>query len=189
MKKLLFLLLLVPFLFACDNDDNKKTNEISFFKLDDSKKTFSIGEIYQFRLDNFSAFSAYSWESTEKSVAIIDENGLMKTLKGGKTTIKVTLPALGFTDALEIMVLDNEVNSGGIYLSETVKRMQVGENAKLTYTLESDSDKDKYVTWGSSDSTIATVDQEGNVKALKEGVTVITVGLEDGKSISMYLKC
>lgn len=44
------------------------------------------------------------WESSDPSVATVDENGLAKAIKEGKTTIKVITEDGGFTDEMEISV-------------------------------------------------------------------------------------
>lgn len=49
-----------------------------------------------------------------------------------------------------------------------------GANVKMNNTTVTANANDKTVTWDSSDDTVATVDENGNVKALKPGRTTIT---------------
>lgn len=189
MKKLLLLLFFIPFLFSCDNDDDKKKEAegIVSIKFVDLKQAFSIGETFKFNVEhtpNEIAAPKYKWESTNKEVATVDENGLVKALKAGTTTVKATIPGTKFVASIEVRVLDNEVKTNGILLNETVKRLQEGEGFKLSYTIEGEGQKDVQVTWGSSDPTIASVDNAGNVKALKEGVAVVTVGINGTDKIA-----
>ena len=60
----------------------------------------------------------------------------------------------------------------------------VGDTAKLTATITPDGASNKAVTWDSQNKDIATVDQQGNVKALKAGTATITATAQDGSGIS-----
>ncbi|MBE5870244.1 MAG: hypothetical protein E7294_03135 [Lachnospiraceae bacterium] len=54
-------------------------------------------------------------------------------------------------------------------------QVQVGKTIKLTANvLPADATEDKTVTWVSSDDTILTVDEEGNVRGIKEGAAKVT---------------
>ncbi len=55
-----------------------------------------------------------------------------------------------------------------------------GDSRKLTATVLPTNATNKNVTWSSSDPYVATVDQNGNIKAIKVGATTITVTTEDG---------
>lgn len=61
-----------------------------------------------------------------------------------------------------------------VTLDKTSLNLYVGNTAKLTATVEPDNADDKAITWRSSDPTVATVDTNGNVKALKPGTATIT---------------
>ena len=68
----------------------------------------------------------------------------------------------------------------GITLSANNLKVDVGETAKLTATVEPNNATNKSYTWKSDDSTIATVDTSGNVKGIKPGSTTVTVTTNDG---------
>lgn len=57
-----------------------------------------------------------------------------------------------------------------------VPNMEIGEGGhkKLSATVEPYETTDKTLVWSSSDEAIVSVDQEGNIEALKPGVAVIT---------------
>lgn len=61
---------------------------------------------------------------------------------------------------------DKEDDSAPVITPSGNITLDVGETKKLT--------ADKDVTWSSSDSTIATVDENGNIKGIKEGTATIT---------------
>ena len=60
----------------------------------------------------------------------------------------------------------------------------VGDTTKLTATITPDGASNQAVTWDSQNKDIATVDQQGNVKALKAGTATITATAQDGSGIS-----
>ena len=69
----------------------------------------------------------------------------------------------------------NPGNTGGITLSETSKTINVGDSFTLTAN-------NKSVTWVSSDSKVATVDDNGNVKGIKVGTATIKATASNGKT-------
>ncbi len=60
------------------------------------------------------------------------------------------------------------------------EKITVGEFADLSVEVTPTDAVNKKVTWDSSDKTVATIDENGKVTALKSGTTEITVTSEDG---------
>ena len=93
------------------------------------------------------------------------------TGKGGEkvtskaATLTVTAPTVPVTD----VTLDN-----------TELFLFTGDRALLSATVKPDDATNKAVTWNSSKSAVATVDENGIVTALEAGSTTITVTTEDG---------
>ena len=69
----------------------------------------------------------------------------------------------------------------GITLTPDSKTLtKKGETLQLTATVTPDNAANKNVTWTSSDSKVATVDENGLVTAVANGTAIITVTTEDG---------
>lgn len=68
----------------------------------------------------------------------------------------------------------------GVSLDATAKTLAVGESFVLKATVKPADADNKKVSWSSSNATIASVDKDGNVNALKAGTCKITVTTEDG---------
>lgn len=72
------------------------------------------------------------------------------------------------------------VSTTGVTLNKETLSLNTGESETLIATISPDNATNKAVSWKSSDSTVATVDNNGKVTALKKGATTITVTTEDG---------
>ena len=70
---------------------------------------------------------------------------------------------------------------GGITLSPDKMNLRVGASGKFTATVTAEEAADQTINWHCSNEKIATVDNEGNVKALAVGEATITAMTADGK--------
>lgn len=68
----------------------------------------------------------------------------------------------------------------GVSLDTTDKTLAINETLILGATVKPSNADNKDVRWSSSDATVASVDQDGKVKALKAGTCTITVTTDDG---------
>lgn len=71
-----------------------------------------------------------------------------------------------------------------IILDKTSLQLNPNENVQLVATVLPEKTTNKAVTWSSSNTDVATVDQQGNVTAVDEGIAVITVSSTDGSNLS-----
>ena len=68
----------------------------------------------------------------------------------------------------------------GVTLNTNTVTLTVGQSTLLIATVAPEDATNRNVRWTSSDSTIAAVDSDGNVKAVAAGEAIITVTTEDG---------
>ena len=111
------------------------------------------------------------WESSDSTVAKVDQNGKVTAIKDGSATIKATVGK--FT--AECAVTVKRVPLTGISLDKTALELSKGQSSealKVIYT-PADTTDDKTVTWSSADEEIATV-KNGVVTAKATGTTKIT---------------
>ena len=88
----------------------------------------------------------------------------------------------GIKDVYGYILVDNlqaEIALGSISLPNT-KEVELGKSLKLTPTFSPNNTTNKIVTWSSSDESVATVDNAGNITPKKLGATIITVTSQDG---------
>lgn len=117
---------------------------------------------------------AVTWKSENDKVATVDENGVVTAVAGGTTKIVATAKANDkITAVCEVKV---PIHTEGIRLNETeIKDLLKGKTAKLTVSFEPANTEDsREVRWTSDNPSVATVDANGTVKALKEGTATIT---------------
>lgn len=71
----------------------------------------------------------------------------------------------------------------------TILHLDAGENTSIPITVYAEELQGKTLVWNSSDPTVLTVDQEGNLQTLREGVSVVTVSF-DGRialAVTVYV--
>ncbi|MBQ8651962.1 MAG: Ig-like domain-containing protein [Alistipes sp.] len=119
-----------------------------------------------------------SWASSNTAVATVDENGTITPVKAGTTTITATsMDGTGIKCSCQVTVLQR---SESITLDAESAFLYIGDKKQLTATILPADASNQKVVWSSSDDTIASVDQEGLVTALKVGKVQITATAEEG---------
>ena len=124
-----------------------------------------------------------TWTSSDTTVATVDQNGRVAAQnKAGTATITVTTEDGGKTDTCDITVEERSdvIPVINITLNETNKTINKGNSYQLTATFNPTNATNKIVNWSSSDPEVATVDDEGNVRAVGGGTATITVTTAEG---------
>ena len=117
-----------------------------------------------------------SWSSSNMGVATVDQSGKVSAVGGGTATITVKT-ANGKTATCAVTV---NVKVTGVTLDQVTLSVEVGQSKKLTATITPTDATDKTLTWSSGSNSIATVDQNGNVSGVSQGVTTVTVTTGNG---------
>lgn len=141
-----------------------------------------IGESKQLNVHHYPAYldaPNYTWSSGDDSIVDIDSyTGKFTAKSVGKTTITVTAIGLQLSAQCEITV--KPIETTGIAMSLKEKEMLIGEEFILTVTFTPEDATNKDLEWTSSDSNIASVDNNGKVAAIKEGECCIFAKTENG---------
>ena len=121
------------------------------------------------------------WESDDTSVATVNENGKVTAVAEGSATITVTTADGGKTATCEVTVTQPaKTPVTSVTLDKTSLTLDVGGSDTLTATVKPDNATTKTVTWSTSNENVATVDQNGNVKAVGAGTATVTAAASDG---------
>ena len=118
-----------------------------------------------------------TWSTSDESIATVDQNGRVTAVKEGTATITAKSGEKSAT--CRVTVSKNVVAVTSVTLNKTELTLKEGESETLTATVKPDDATDKTVTWSTSDASIATVDQNGKVTAVKEGTATITAKAGD----------
>ena len=109
-----------------------------------------------------------SWSSSDETIASVDQNGQVTALAGGSATITAKAGEMSATCTVTITVPVESIS-----LDHSSVTLIEGQTITLVATVNPDDAKDKTVTWNSSDSSVASVDQQGRVTAITKGSTTI----------------
>lgn len=123
------------------------------------------------------------WLTSDASVASVDESGIVTAKQAGVAIITVKTVEGGYTATSVINVVnkaENTLSVTGVKLDKRILELTSGQSTKLTATILPENAANKAVKWNSSDSSVVTVDQVGNLKALKEGIAIIAVTTLEG---------
>ncbi len=118
-----------------------------------------------------------TWLSTNREVAIVNEDGLVTALEPGNVEIIVTTKDQS-KKATCLVTVNASVKN--VLLNPAVASVEVEETIHLNAVVLPENASNKAVTWTSSDDAIATVDDNGLVTAVTEGEVTITVTTLDG---------
>lgn len=112
------------------------------------------------------------WTSSNEDVAIVDSNGNVTALAVGDTEITATIGE--FTATAKVTVAAPLKNI--IVTSDTVLTLYKNETSQITYTLDPEDTTDSTnIIFRTFDASVASVNQDGLIKANGEGTTTITL--------------
>jgi hypothetical protein len=118
------------------------------------------------------------WSSDDPSVATVSSDGKVSAVAVGTTTITVTTEDGGFTDTCLVTV---STASAGIALHpETLSLDVESSGTTLVAIVTPEGVTSDTLIWSSSDTSVATVNEEGEVSPVSEGTAHITVTTADG---------
>lgn len=118
--------------------------------------------------------------------ASIDEKGLLTVKEGANgSTVKIRATSKDNSSvyaekSVTVTYKIASVSVTGVSLSKSVLSLAVGESETLVATVAPERATDRSVTWESSNKNVATVNQNGTVRAVAVGSAVIGVRTNDG---------
>ena len=149
--------------------------------------TLKIGEKIQFTakvLPETTTNKSISWTS-QTSAVTIDQNGLAVAVAPVKNNWIEAINSAGQYDYVYITVLPNLVTA--IETDKSAVTLKMGESVKVNAKALPENATHKTLAWSSKDTDIATVDQDGNIKACALGETIVTVKATDGSEVAKII--
>lgn len=164
---------------------------VTFIKLDVNQVTTSLSAgsyqlTYTLLPDDEGVNKDVTWTSSAPDIATVGENGLVTFLKPGKATIIVKTVDTGvdgnLIDTCEFYI-NNPVTD--VTLDYTSITLKLKEKFRLTAKVMPDDASNKKILWFSSDTNVATVNEDGMVTAVGPGSATILAKSEDSGATSM----
>ena len=129
------------------------------------------------------------WSSTDAEVAYVDNSGLVTGINEGTAKIVVTTEDGNKIATCDVTVTDSstkddKVEVKGIKLNMNSMDLNVNSKKQLIATIEPENATNKNVSWVSTNPLVASVDDQGNVTGLKQGMVTIIVTTEDGNKFA-----
>ncbi|MBO4671804.1 MAG: Ig-like domain-containing protein [Bacteroidales bacterium] len=122
--------------------------------------------------------SGLKWKSSKEEVATV-KDGVVSGVALGEAVISVTTSDGKLTAKCDIQVVDKYVKVESVTVSEESLMLTVGETHSLTATVMPENATSPELVWASDAPGIASVDNDGTVKALNAGAAVIEVHAAD----------
>ena len=160
---------------TCAVTVSKKVIEVTSVTLSQDAAEMLIGEKVQLRatvLPSDATDKTVTWASSKQSVATVSDDGLVTAVAEGTATI--TASAGGKSATCTVTVSKENVPVTSVTLDRGSAVMEEAQSMTLVATISPADATDKNVKWRSSSPTVASVDENGTVRALTEGETVVT---------------
>lgn len=119
------------------------------------------------------ADKSVTWSSSNTAVATVTSDGRVTSKTQGNCEIYATAKN-GVRGVCKLQVNHKVIPVESITLTMPEVRLYQGEKTKLGYTIYPTNADDKTVTWSTSNPSVVSVDQNGEINALVPGTAVIT---------------
>lgn len=162
---------------VCDVTVYYKLESLSFTKAQEKVYVNDSKELeIQYNPSNTTDNKKVTWETSDESIIVVDQNGIVTGVSKGTATVTAT-SVLGMVATIDVTVL---VPTERIELDDAIE-IERGETKQLTKTVEPITTTDSF-TWESKDESVVTVDDSGVIKAVGIGTAVVKVTAESGIS-------
>jgi hypothetical protein len=153
----------------------------------DEEVTIFKGETYPIEVNILpnTASTNLSWTSSDPNVVSVNEQGVIFGVQAGRETITATtLDGSSLTATCVVTVKEHAVPATSITINRDAMTMTVGQTVPLQATVLPENADNRNVVWNSIDATVATVNSNGIVTAMRTGTTQIIATTADGTNLS-----
>ncbi len=148
-------------------------------KLDVSKLDMKSGDYYYLKADltpKDSTDTVLVWESSDTKVATVNEEGRVVARDSGQAIIMVRTEAGGIAYCKVTVTQPVE----GLIINFSEKTIYVGDKLELKVSVSPSEASKREVIWKSSNTEVATVTEDGEVKGIAGGTALITCTTVEG---------
>ena len=173
---------------GCAVTVTEKTIAVTEVKLDKENLPMTVGEKFTLTASvspENATNKSLTWSSSDESVATVSDKGEITAVKAGDATITVTSVSDNSKKAdCVVTVTEKPIAVTNVTLDKNELPLLMGEKFTLTASVTPEDASNKNLTWSSSDESVATVSESGEITAVKEGSAMITVKSEEDPSVT-----
>ncbi|WP_066718389.1 Ig-like domain-containing protein [Clostridium sp. Marseille-P299] len=134
--------------------------------------TINVGKISTIGIKSNTTGKNVTYSSSDKKIATVSSKGVIKGVKAGKVTI--TVKAGNVSRKCIVTVKKPWIAVDKIEFEQEIIALDIGEKESNPATIFPSNASGKWITYSSSDPTVATVDKNGVVTGMREGKIIIT---------------
>lgn len=185
-------------LFSCNSPfDEGSSEKIKGVELTPSELYMNVGDVQTMSFDILPSnymYDSFAWGSEDETVATVSKKGVVTAVAEGSTNITLTVD--GYVAKCPVTVVIPVFDVESVSIKDAVEgaiAVDQGSTKQLAAVITPDNASNKKVSWASSDTGKATVDENGLVSfsSSATGSVTITVTTEDGgftASQTFYVK-
>lgn len=167
-----------------DVEVKSASTKVTSVSLNSSSISLQVGETKQLSATvspSNATDKSVSWSSGSTSIATVSSSGLVTAKSAGSVYIFCNANDGSGKQATCLVTVSapNPIKVTSISLNYTSTSMYIGDTKQLSATVSPSNATDKTVSWSSSNSSIATVDNTGKVTAKARGTATITCKAND----------
>lgn len=133
--------------------------------------------------------ASITWSSANTNVATVDNKGNVTAVAEGTTTLTVTSNMNPSVKAIVTVTVTPPpvIVASSVSVDKTSVNLEVGGSAKVSAWVSPDNTTNKGIHWSSENSSIATVDGNGNIVAKAAGTTRIVATAASNNNAKAYI--
>ena len=195
---ILFIIIIMVYIYINESEKNVKLeptkvqSEIEVTKINLDKNYVSLEYNKSIKLTAFispqnATNKKVEWVSSNPSLVTVDNNGNVKAVSNKDATATITVKTSdgkhSASAKVNVIKVENEIKATGIKLDKNSITLKYGTNTKLVATITPNNVTNKKVTWSSSNTNLVTVDNNGNISAIGNSSSTVTITAKtsDGK--------
>ena len=159
----------------------KEIVELTNIKLEQEEITLLPSDIKKLVLifEPSDLVSDVIWSSSNDNIVAVNNEGVISAKEVGEAVITVKTIDGKLSTSCIIKVSNNIINVKSMILNKDNFTLNIGEEYQLYPLITPNDASDKGLTWSSSNTSVALVNN-GNIKAINSGTTIISAVTNDG---------
>lgn len=123
---------------------------------------------------------ALEWFSGDSAIASVDSSGRVIPSGVGTTSIYAQTPDGRITAKCTVYVGLYDVSVRSVFITNAIDKIRSGSEYSLSAYIYPETVNDKSVKWTSSDSSVISVDENGNIRGNEKGSAIVTAQTANG---------